>query len=232
MYPLGIGTTWQDHELLYSLRSLHAHVAGIDRVIVVGQRPAWLKNVVHLPAKDPHSCKERNIMEKILRACEVADGPFLFANDDHFALAPQPATVPYWRAGPLGDLVKRMRPASHYRQALANTDEVLRAAGKTTHNFDVHLPIVYDPVEFPRAMGAYDWKRFRGYVIKSLYANTVGVPAVPIGDVKLGTSAPLSVVVKQLAGRPWFSTGPGGLSPQLKGLLAALYPTPSPWETT
>lgn len=230
VYPLGNGSTWKDLELLYSLRSVHQHLPDVDRVIVVGARPVWLTNIVHVPATDPHRCKERNIADKVVKACAVADGPFLFANDDHFALVDQAATVPNWRAGPLQDLIRRLKVSSHYRQALANTDAALKAAGLPVWNYDVHLPIVYDPAEFPRIMAAYDWTKERGYTVKSLYANTAQVPPTPCADLKLSSPNTMTELVRLLTGRRWFSTSPGSLGPKLKELFGALYPTPSPWE--
>lgn len=230
VYTLGTGSTWQDREILFSLRSLE-FVEDVERVIIVGQRPAWLRDIVHVPATDPHVCKERNIMEKLLKACQVVSGPFLFMNDDHFALRPQRADqLPNWYSGDVGTLGNRLRAGSHYREALLNTFRTLKQAGHPTRNFDVHTPIIYDPAEFPRVMGAYDWNVTRGYVVKSLYANTLGVPPTPLGDLKLGHDYTNQQVVNLLRGRPWFSVGPTALTPRLQQFFTAMYPKPSRWE--
>lgn len=232
VYPLGHGSHWQDNELRYSLRSLAQYVAGVRHVYVVGARPSWLTNVHHIAHPDPHTCKERNIMEKILRACQEPglSDRFLFANDDHFALGPSDADVPYWRAGQLADLALKLNPRSHYRQALLNTHQVLQGAALPTWNFDVHLPIVYDKELFPLAMRCYDWERHRGYVVKSLYANTVHVSDTYVGDIKLTQRHTMAELVQLLGRRYWWSIGPSALSMNLKNLLAALYPDPSPYE--
>lgn len=232
VYTLGHGSTWQDRELLFSLRAIHEFLPDVDRVVIVGLRPAWLRDVLHLPARDPHKCKEKNIRDKLLRACEVLDRPFLFMNDDHFALRPQRADeLPNWYSGDVGTLGNRLRTGSHYREALLNTHRVLAAAGLPTRNFDVHTPIVYDPAEFPRAMAAYDWTVVRGYVVKSLYANTLGVPPTHLGDLKLSHDHTNQQIADMLKGRPWFSVGPTALTPTLQSFFAAMYPMPSRWET-
>lgn len=232
VYCLGTGSLWQDREILFSLRSLRDFVPDVEQVVVVGQRPAWLRDVRHVPAADPHHCKERNIMEKVLRACGTLTRPFLFMNDDHFALRPQRAAeLPNWYAGTVEGLGQRLATASHYRQALLNTAEALGKHGYPTRNFDIHVPIVYDPAEFRRVMAAYDWAGTpRGFVVKSLYANTLGLPPTHLGDVKIGHACTNQRLVELLRGRPWFSIGPAALTTSVQEFFSALYPTPSPWE--
>jgi hypothetical protein len=232
LYVLGRGSTWKDNELRYSLRSVHRHVRGLDRVVVVGHRPPWLRGVHHVSHGDPYQCKERNIMEKIVVGCRFPglSRRFLFANDDHFALAPCDAEVPYWRGGPLWNLAQRLDPANHYGQALRNTHTALQGNACSTWNYDLHLPMVFDKVLFPLAMACYDWTVPHGYVVKSLYANTVREQGMPAGDVKLVARHTMAELVEKLRGRLWWSTGPSGLGTSLKALLEALYPDPSPYE--
>lgn len=231
VYTIGYGSTWQDRELLFSLRAISEFLPDVERIVIVGQCPAWLRGVDHLPAGDPHKCKERNIMEKLLRACRHLDRPFLFLNDDHFALRPQRADqLPNWCGGDVGSIGARLRPGSHYRQSMLNTAQVLRERGLHTFNFDIHTPIVYDPAEFPRVMATYDWSVERGYVVKSLYANTLALPRTHLGDLKLTQSHTFEQLVQLLRPRPWFSIGPAALTPELQEFFTAMYPTPSRWE--
>lgn len=235
VYPLGRGSTWADEELRYSLRSLAMYVQGIRHVYVIGQRPRWLTNAFHIPHPDPYPCKERNIAGKILRACKESglSQRFLFANDDHYALGPCTAQeIPNWRGGKMIDLARRLPQASHYKQALLNTIEVLEAKNFSTWNFDLHLPIVMDKEFFPLVMACYNWERPRGYVVKSLYANTLQVPHVGHVDLKIGDRLPIPELVRLLKPRTWWSLGPSALNHNLKNLLDALYPLPSPWEIT
>lgn len=233
IYTLGHGSNWEDNELRYSLRAMHELVGDLGQVVIVGTRPRWLTNVLHIPARDLHTCKERNIMDKISLACRRDDlsQELLFANDDHFALAHQVATtIPNWRCGKLETLALKLSMANHYRQALLNTHEVLGAQGLDTWNFDIHTPIIYRRQEFLQVMANYDWEKHRGYVVKSLYANTLRLPHQHLGDCKLTQRYAYDELVTRLRGRPWWSVSDGALNPNLKRLLEALYPTPSPYE--
>lgn len=233
VYPLGRGSQWNDEELRYSMRSLAKYVRGIRHVYVIGERPRWLTDAFHIAHKDPHACKERNIAEKVLRACAEPglSQQFLFGNDDHFALGESDASaIPYWRGGPMIDLARKLSHASHYRQALLNTIEVLEAKGCSTWNFDLHLPMVMDKEFYTLAMACYDWTRARGYVVKSLYANTVGYPSVGTTDMKIVDRYEMSRIVQLIKPRRWWSIGPSALNKNMKSLLEALYPEPSPWE--
>ncbi len=232
VYVLGRGSNWRDLELLYSLRALHAHVAGIDRIVVVGHRPPWLRDVLHLPGRDPHAQKERNIYEKLLTACRDPrlSTRIMFLNDDHVSMAPTVASeLPAYRGRRLLDLARQL-PAGNYRLAMENTHRHLQARGLETWNFDVHTPILVDRARFAEVMTGYDWRE--RFVMKSLYANSVGLAGTPYTDVKLVRAHAMGELVTMLRGRAWWSYGPTGLGANLKGLLAALYPNPSPWEAT
>lgn len=233
VYAIGSGSRWQlDNELKYSLRSLALFLSGIDRIFIVGKRPAFLKNVVHLPFNDRNKCKEKNIMEKVMRACQDdrLSREFLFVNDDHFALKPQTlASFPNYASRSLEALGKAVKSTNPYKKSVQNTATILKSRGLTEYNFDVHLPIVYDKLLFPKVMNGYDWKN-GCYVVKSLYGNTVGLNPTIISDMKLNRDYTNLELVRLLKPRPWFSIGNGALKPNFKNLMVELYLKPSPWE--
>lgn len=233
LYVLGTGTTWQDNELRYSLRSLEKFITGIGRVFIAGRIPPWITNVTHIEHPDVHACKERNIMEKISKACMHPDlsGQFLHVHDDHFALAPAHAdNIPNWASNQLAALANSIRPGNNYKQAVLNTVQALTERGHPQWNFDIHTPIIYDREKFPKIMAMYDWIKPRGFVVKSLYANTLHLDPVYLTDVKINQPNALVETVRILKGRPWWSTGPRGLDVKLKELFAELYPTKSKFE--
>jgi hypothetical protein len=230
VYVLGTGSTWNDLELLYSLRSLSEYVAGIDRIFVVGARPRWLRNVIHIRQGDPHSFKERNIAEKVLTACRDPrlSKFFLFLNDDHLALMRmQAGDIPAWRGRDLLEFAHRLNPGN-YRLAMENTHRRLSERGFSTWNFDIHTPMVMDRDRFIEVMQSYNWAE--RFVLKSLYANTVGLSGVLYSDIKISRLYTMTELVRVLRGREWWSHGPAGLTRALKAFLAELYPVPSPWE--
>ena len=69
VYVLGTGSNWDNNEIRFSLRSLAKNLKGMGRVFVVGERPAFLQNVIHIPAKDefnPNVNADGNIILKVL----------------------------------------------------------------------------------------------------------------------------------------------------------------------
>lgn len=234
VYPLGTGSHHNNLELLYSLRALDAYVTDVDRVIIVGADPGWLKNVVILPFKDGHACKEANIMLKVKHACTALQDltqRFLHVHDDHFCLGPVAAgDVPYWHGRPLRQLANALRPGSHYRASLENTETALWLRNLPVLNYDLHLPIVYDKHRFVEINERFDWNTRHGFVVKSLYANAAGVAGEPFTDLKLEDRPAMDELVRRLKGRPWWSVSTPSLGPTLKALLAALYPAPSKYE--
>jgi hypothetical protein len=112
-----------------------------------------------------------------------------------------------------------------------NTGAVLKAAGLTVYNFDLHYPMLFDKTKYPETMDLYDWKGTpRGFVVKSLYANTLGLQPTFYSDLKIDSRLNFAQMVARLKGRPWFSIGNGALGLNFKELLAALYPRPSKFE--
>lgn len=73
VYKLGNGSRFDDAELRYSLRSL-SNFRDLGKIYVVGKKPAWIKNVIHIPAGDPYkSNKDANIINKIILAATHSD---------------------------------------------------------------------------------------------------------------------------------------------------------------
>ena len=74
--PLGNGCIWDDNnELKYALRSVQKHLKGFGDVIIVGQKPKWIKNIIHIPCDDKrgHEWRDYNIFSKIITAIEGVD---------------------------------------------------------------------------------------------------------------------------------------------------------------
>lgn len=235
VYVVGRATGWNDNELRFSLRSLAKYVTGIGQVFIVGKIPAFVTNVVELRWPDNYGCKERNIMEKVAYACghPRLSKRFLHVHDDHFALAPVDAgQVPNYAGWvDLGNLAKLVGRGNSWKESVQNTADALASRGLTTWNFDIHTPIIFDKDQYPEIMDQYDWRGTdRGFVVKSLYANTLGLEPTKISDIKLNDRYEMPTLVDKLKGRPWFSIGNGALSQRFKNLLSELYPKPSPWE--
>lgn len=233
VYVLGRGSVFDNLELRYSLRSIEKYLTNFRTVYVVGERPAWLTGVVHLPYPDKYRCKERNIKEKIEVACYYppVSEKFLHVHDDHFCLMRQDAAkVPYYAGSTLTQLARNTKTKNNYITSVMNTIDALRLHKLPELNFDIHTPIIYDKRLFVATMSLYSWDKRGGYVVKSLYGNTLGLSPVNLPDVKIRHDMPLYAIVEQLRGRPWWSVGDRGLTEKMRALLQELYPEKSRFE--
>lgn len=227
VYCLGKGSKYKNNELRFSLRSIEKNLSGFGKVWIVGVRPEWLQDINHIPAEDPYTYPpDRNIMEKLKKACEhpeVSEN-FLFVNDDHYLLHTFTAEAfPYYYNDYLMDYVKR-RGMDGYGRRANNTHEYLTENGVQTKNFDIHYPIIYNKAAFLNQVCGAPWSdKHDGFVIKSLYANMMGVQGEPIKDGKFNTLPSPDVKV--------FSTYPH-VKASIFRFLKEQFPQKSKFEST
>jgi hypothetical protein len=185
LYPLSNESGWNNNEIRYSLRSMEKHISGIDRLFIVGEKPDFLTDFIHIEMSDPNDCREMNIMEKIRAACvNGISQKFLFCNDDHFILKDYEATkFPYYSDGTLSQAVHK-HTKDNYKNTIRNTINVLKDWDLPANHFDLHCPIVYDREKFVEIVDSYVWKGRPTYVIKSLYCNSLNIAPVPCKDNK------------------------------------------------
>lgn len=185
VYPIGNGSRWQNNELRYSLRSIQRHLSGVKDIWVVGDRPKWYKGN-HIPHTNRAASPNHNIKDKVLKACqsEISD-PFLFMMDDIFFLsdftAPQ---MPYYHNGTIQEYLDK-RGIDPYSKQARNTLNILNYQGLPTLHYDIHTPILYEKEAFKWAVSA-DWAN-QGYIVKSLYANSIKKPCEFMEDCKIKT---------------------------------------------
>ena len=87
--PLGSGSSWDNNELRFCLRSIEKYVGDLRKVYIVGIKPWWIKNIEHIEFfEKTDKNKDLNIVEKILKCCEVKDitNDFVFVSDDQIFL--------------------------------------------------------------------------------------------------------------------------------------------------
>ena len=86
LYVLGNSSEYDNLELRLSLRSLERNAKGLESVFIVGEKPRWIKNVVHIPVDDVYT-RENNVFRKILTACKLdISKNFFFMNDDFYIM--------------------------------------------------------------------------------------------------------------------------------------------------
>lgn len=234
VYIIGDGSGWNNNELRYSLRSVHKFLNGFGRVFIVGHKPHFVKDIIHIPLADMHGTnKNWNIMEKIKMAFSLKGPEDIFVmHDDHFLLQHFNAgRFPYYKN--FMNLVAKLRslkPSEGYRIAIANTWTVLDRDKKPVENFNIHCPAVFKKKEFLEIMDKYQWNVTYGFLIKSLYCNHLNLDGPQIGDMKINKQLPKDVILAMLESRPFFSIGEGAYGPGLAAAMEALFPDPSPWE--
>lgn len=227
--PLGDGSPSFDIELRYALRSIQKHLLGYRRVFIVGQLPDWCHNVVHLPFPDKSKYKQRNIFRKIMHACndELLSDDFMFFNDDHYLLMEEQACdYPYYAHGTIEAEIARCK--GEYKRSLINTLSALRDL--STWNFDVHYPIKYNKEQFKNVMSFYNWNVPDGYVIKSLYCNTLNIQPVMTRDGKIHDGVDPEKLDELASTRTCISTSNYALTNFVRRKLESLYPEKSVYE--
>jgi len=236
VYPLGEGlSNFRNQEIMFSLRSVEKHLTGYRNIFIIGFKPTFLnEKIIHIPHKDnPYFNKERRIMEKFKKACSIPEisDKFLMFNDDYFFTKPlNVQKIPYYNKGTLDGSVKKRKTGSVYRHSLENTYNALKEKGYGTKHFDIHYPMYYDKKKFPEVMAMYDWENARnGFVIKSLYANTLKIKGVYRHDCKImGLVTKKEEVIKQIKDYDMFSTSE--ITRAIIGILREMYPDKSIYE--
>lgn len=182
LYVLGTGSPWLNNELRFSLRSAQRHYP-VDRVIIVGERPAWLTDVVHIPCDDPFDWKVSNVIHKIETAVKsgILGIKFTLMNDDHFFLRDHPEDLPVYVHGIIASLVVRM---NEYRATALHTLNMLRATGVTEPlNYGVHFPMVLETDKVTAVLHHFGGSG-TSYLFRSAYGNMHRLPAMQWDDVK------------------------------------------------
>lgn len=175
MIPLGSGSRWNDNELRFTLRAIERNLKGVRNIIIVGQKPDWLKNVKHIPAGDPlPSNADGNITLKTLKACESNDvtDDFLFMNDDHMITKPiHIEDIPDYYKQDFEEYQEGYWNNSLHRIRVYRTWQALKEAGCSTINFELHVPNMINKSKYIDAVNRFPFDKGIGLCPKSLYGN-------------------------------------------------------------
>lgn len=225
--PLGKGSKTENLELRYCLRSIEKFIPGRGNVFIIGEYPAFLNNVIHIPATDINErhFKQRNICKKLLLACDdkrVSDN-FVWASDDHVLL--KPYDHEYYYESTLEGALQHFTIHQTYRFTAANTFDRLNGG----HDY-CHSPFLINKEKFKLAMAFVDWNEAWGYAIKSLYCGLNGITGRKYKDLKIKCPAKSAKIITMINDRLFFSYSDEGFSSEMKGVLNFLYPNKSIYE--
>lgn len=229
--PLSPWSRNNNMDLRYALRSF-AKFMDHTAVFIVGHKPDWITNVIHLPFRDDPqpAFRESNIFMKVKYYLEHGGSEkFIFANDDHFLLKEFNPEAPYPHKGTLKECLDSRRADDPYRHTIQNTINLI---GAQKHNFDMHCPIVMDSNVIEFQFGDHiKWKTKYGFLFKTLYVNGLfrGYPTVDfkINDPMKEDIQTIPTVFKTL---PFFSTSDMAFDDKMAGLMEMLYPDKSRYE--
>lgn len=228
----GFGSRWGDTELRYCLRSIEKHLKGYGDIFLIGHKPNWVKNIIHIPATDGDKIyeKEKNIFNKIMLAVndERVTDDFLFMNDDHYLMHDYEAKgFPYYYHGTGAEQInKRTDP---YSTTLKNTYPHALGAFIASY-WDIHCPILYNK-EGVRLIAEEDWTKKWGYCIKTLYCEEMEIEGIEYPDLKIQDQFLSYSEIKELIkGRAWFSIHDRCRNDSMLAVLQELYPKKSKYE--
>lgn len=224
-----LGSQWDNNELRYSLRSLERYFPNMGRVFIVGHKPAWLTNVIHIPAEDTHRRnKDANLIDKVLLACRGGVSPtFIRLSDDQCLLQPWDGVGAYHAGPAMGGC-----DDGKWWRRMERTCEYLEGQGRPSLFYDTHSPQPIDREAFMEIMGAVNYQTPPGMCINSLYFNSVDIPRVGMGNRKASFHAPTTyeALVSGIKGKTFFGYSEAGTNDALKRLLQELFPAPSRFE--
>lgn len=233
VYILGTGSTWNDNELRYSLRSLQNFFPGEKKnVYIVGHCPEWVKGVTIIRSEDNGRCKEENIFLKLLLACDELE-EFYYFNDDHIVTS-EVYKMALYHNGPLINLTHKIDSFIPYRCSIDNTINALKNRKIDIDrmlNFDIHVPMFIDKT-FKEIMLKFSWDVKHGYIIKSLYANHMQIKKAEfMEDFKyLGEPLEENQLKEIFKSRKFISFADRGLNKVMKKVLNESFPATSKYE--
>lgn len=185
LYVLGKSSQYDNLELRLSLRSLERNAKDLESVFIVGEKPNWIKNVVHIPVDDVYT-RENNVFRKILTACKLdISENFFFMNDDFYMTRPFiMGDYPFFVNG----VVEGIQNPSRYQKVQNKTLNCLQSNGiNMVMDYRVHCPIIFNKEKFLQLEKYYKATKFDevGYSARLLYGNLFADNPIICEDCKL-----------------------------------------------
>jgi len=203
-------------DLRFALRGFDLYLKP-DRVFLIGAKPAWVKNVEHIPAEDimQNDQREANMFRKLLL---YPGEEFIYANDDHFLIAPWEEQYA-WDV-PLLSKFYSLGRGSNYQKTVANTRLIVPQG----NNYDVHCPMLMHKTMLSK-LERLRWNQPYGYCLKTVYVHVSKINGVQQVDLKIRQPFKWP----EIQGRRWFSTADGVVEKSMP-VFNKLYPKKSRYE--
>ena len=236
--PLGTGSTSNNAELRFALRSIARYVPDLGKIYVATTSPPdWLQGVEIVPIPDTHTNnKDANLFDKVLSVCKNTDisDRFLIWSDDQIALKP----VDLDRLNIYNERTRATMEAktSKWAHRLIHTLNLLRQHGIVVDfNWDSHTPHLYDKNETIQILSSLNYVTPPGFCLDSLLSGMSRKPkGIPQKEVKY-TAEKVEDVQKWLEpGTPekysWLGFNDTGFDNGIRDWLEREFPTKSHFE--
>lgn len=173
-------------ELRYSLRSLKniEH----DKVFLVGEKPNWVKNIIHIDVPQDRS-KNENVKRNLRTAVndDRISEQFLLMNDDFFIMKKVKADNVYnmgYMRKVIKNYDKRYPEGTDYIDNMKRLyDRLISMGFKKPVSYELHVPIVINKNLAKRLFASVGDGRL--YQFRSFYGNFSGIKGKRIKDVKV-----------------------------------------------
>lgn len=238
VYVLGKGSTWDNNEIRFSIRSVEKYLKNYGNIYIVGENPGFLNGIIHIPYPDelgPDNA-DGNITRKLIRAChekELSD-IFLKMNDDYLIVNPIDANkIKPLHKGHLKDLPEKYFTRNHWRKRLGRTRDILLQKKLTTKHFDYHAPIPINKNNFPEIVSQFDYETGIGYTTRSIYGNVAYPNARLLTNEKkiIFRHRTLAEIEEIASSTTFIAYNDNGLNKDLKAFLYQRFPEKSKYET-
>jgi len=161
-------------ELKYALRAWYKFAEGRIQIVIIGDKPAWASDVIHISHKSTSPNPQVDVAQKMLLACESELIPefFIWTNDDIYPVARVNMTLLDLHTA-MGRLKQRGAPGGVYCANASRTLSALRKAGVAAPwDYATHTPVVF--WKEPLSEIIHQFKADNdGYLVSTLYFNLV-----------------------------------------------------------
>lgn len=225
------GSYWKDRELRYCLRSIEKYFLDLGKVYIIGYKPSWVKNVIHISHDDSFiDNKGANIISKLIRACkdERITDSFLFVSDDQYFLKPLHARQIHAYYNFYLNHPYKLKN-KFWRKCMSNVKRVMNKEGLPAYCYEPHTPLVINKRKYWSTMLNYNWQD-NLFPTLSLYFNTIKKNHKRIPDNYRARFAKLETDLSIINDKSFLSHDDMGLSNQLQDKLKELFPEKSKFE--
>lgn len=211
----------------------------MNNVYIVGEKPDWLKNVIHIPFPDSYNNnKDANMINKLIIASlhDSISTEYIRMMDDVIFLKPiEEKFFNYPIISSLNEETVDSKFYGDWIKKLKTTRELLKINGKTSYNYDSHMPVKYNKQKFIDTMLRYPYGEGLGVTLDTLYFNQNLEPYhytnINKFAVGLGNKITLQEIKKATQDKSIMNFNDYGLNDDLKQFLFDRFPNPSKYET-